>query len=117
MRKTEPSFQNQGASINNLETQVDQIAVAISGRVPGTLPSNIKVNPNKSVTVVTTKSGVQLPEIYVKRSVENKEKVSPTDEEHVEQTEQISAIKESSGTPQVKATVPVRPFELPISFP
>ncbi|KAL2471945.1 Uncharacterized protein Adt_40081 [Abeliophyllum distichum] len=34
--------------------------------------------------------------------------VPSTDEEHVEQTEQTTAMRESSGTPQVKATVPYR---------
>ncbi|KAL2497651.1 Uncharacterized protein Adt_23201 [Abeliophyllum distichum] len=93
-----------------------QMIVAISARVLGTLASNTEVNPKESVTAITTKSEVQLSEIHVKRSVANKEKVSSTDEEHMEQTEQTTDIIESSGTPQVKATVPIKPYEPPISI-
>ncbi|KAL2486517.1 Uncharacterized protein Adt_31273 [Abeliophyllum distichum] len=117
MRKTETSFQNQGASIKNLETQMGHMVIALSGRAPGTLPSNIEVNPKEHVKAITTRSGVQLPEIHVKRSIPNNEKVSSTNEEHVEQTEQPTYIKESSGTPHVKATVPIKPYDPPIPFP
>ncbi|KAL2465118.1 Uncharacterized protein Adt_40969 [Abeliophyllum distichum] len=51
---------------------------------------------------------------YVMRSVANKEMVPSTEEEHVEQTEQTTAMKESSGTPQVKATVPIKAYDPPI---
>ncbi|KAL2505755.1 Aspartic peptidase domain containing protein [Abeliophyllum distichum] len=78
------------------------MAVALSGRAPGTLSSNIEINPKKHVKAITTRSGVQLPEIHVKRSIANKEVVTSTDKEHVEQTEQTTDMKESSGTPQVK---------------
>ncbi|KAL2526437.1 Uncharacterized protein Adt_11491 [Abeliophyllum distichum] len=78
MRKMEASIQNQGASIKNLETQIGQMEVAISSRALGTLPSNTEVNPKEYVKAITTKSGVQLPEIYVKRLVANKERISST---------------------------------------
>ncbi|KAL2512803.1 Uncharacterized protein Adt_18403 [Abeliophyllum distichum] len=97
-----------------------QMAVAISARVPDTLPSNTEVNPKESVTAVTTRSGVQLPKIHVKRPVANKEHVPSTNEEHVEQTEQpeqIVDIKKSSNTPHAKTTVPIKSSEPPISFP
>ncbi|XP_022883647.1 uncharacterized protein LOC111400465 [Olea europaea var. sylvestris] len=42
--KTETNFQNQQASIKNLEQQVGQIAAALSGRAQGTLPSNTETN-------------------------------------------------------------------------
>ncbi|KAL2490725.1 Uncharacterized protein Adt_26353 [Abeliophyllum distichum] len=109
MNKADISFQNQGASIKNLEIQMGQMAVAISGSVLDTLPSNTEVNSKENVTVITARSEVQLPEIHVKRSVANKEKVPSIDEEHVEQTEQTTYIIESSGTPQVKATVHIKP--------
>ncbi|KAL2455450.1 Uncharacterized protein Adt_47274 [Abeliophyllum distichum] len=80
MKQTEINLQNQSASIKNLETQMGQMAVAISARVPDTLPSNIEVNPKESVTAVTTRSVVQLPEIHVKRPVANKEHIPSTDE-------------------------------------
>ncbi|KAL2491990.1 Uncharacterized protein Adt_27618 [Abeliophyllum distichum] len=59
-----------------------------------------------------------LPEVgfNYQRSVANKEMVPSTNEEHVEQTEQTTAMKESSGTPQVKATVPIKAYDLPIPF-
>ncbi|KAL2512901.1 Uncharacterized protein Adt_18501 [Abeliophyllum distichum] len=68
-------------------------------RALGTLPNNIEVNPKEHVKDITTRSGVQVLEIHVKKLVENKEKVPSTDEEHVEQTEQTVDIQESSGTP------------------
>ncbi|KAL2471831.1 uncharacterized protein Adt_39967 [Abeliophyllum distichum] len=76
-------------------------------RSPGTLPSNTDVNPKEHVKAITTRSRVQLPEVHVKRSVANKEMIPSTDDEHVEQTEQTTAIKKSSGTSQVKETVPI----------
>ncbi|KAL2526200.1 Uncharacterized protein Adt_11254 [Abeliophyllum distichum] len=86
----------------------------IRSSVPDTLPSNTEVNPKENVAAITTRSEVQLPKIHVKMPVANKEKVPSTDEEHVEQTEQTTYIKESSGIPQVKATVPIKPYEPPV---
>ncbi|KAL2481023.1 Uncharacterized protein Adt_33989 [Abeliophyllum distichum] len=114
MNKTDISFQNQGTTIKNLKTQVDQTTIALSPRVLDTLPINAVVNPNESVTSVTIRSDVQLPEIHVNRPVENKENEPSTDEEHVEQTKQTSDNKESSDTPQVKSTIPIKPYEHPI---
>ncbi|KAL2497810.1 RNA-directed DNA polymerase [Abeliophyllum distichum] len=51
------------------------MAIALSSRAPGALPSNTEVNPKEHVKAISTRSGVQLPEIYVKRSVANKEMV------------------------------------------
>ncbi|KAL2470782.1 Uncharacterized protein Adt_38918 [Abeliophyllum distichum] len=94
-----------------------QMAVAMSGRLQGTLPSNTKINPRERVHAITTRNGVQLPKIYVKRSVANKEKVPPIDEDHVEQTEQTIDIEENSITQHVKVAVPIKPYESPIHFP
>ncbi|KAL2491248.1 Uncharacterized protein Adt_26876 [Abeliophyllum distichum] len=85
-------------------------------RVPVTLPRNIEVNSKENVTAITTSSEVKLPEIHVKRPVANKENEPSTNEEHVEQTEQIADVIESSGTPQVKATVPIKPMSLQFYF-
>ncbi|KAL2492090.1 Uncharacterized protein Adt_27718 [Abeliophyllum distichum] len=117
MNKTKTNIQNQGTSIKNLETQIDQMAIALSGRAPSTLPSNTEVNSKERVKAITTRSRVQLPDIHVKRSVANKEMVPSTDVEHMEQTEQTTTMKESSGTPLVKATVPINSYDPPISFP
>ncbi|KAL2466103.1 Uncharacterized protein Adt_41954 [Abeliophyllum distichum] len=115
----EINLQNQSDSINNLEPKMGQMADAISARVLDTLPSNTKVNPKESVTAVTTRSGVQLPEIQVNRPIAKKEHVLSTDEEHVElaeQPEQIVDIKESSNIPQTKSTIPIKSSEPLISF-
>ncbi|KAL2532534.1 Uncharacterized protein Adt_05885 [Abeliophyllum distichum] len=82
IRRQGPQFQQP-----EKRTLLEDILVAISARVPDTLPSNTDVNPKESVTAVTTRSVVQLPEIHVNRPVANKEHVPSTDEEHVEQTE------------------------------
>src|SRR5262249_50815499 len=42
---SEARFQNQDASIKNLETQVGQLAKMMSDRAQGTLPSNTELNP------------------------------------------------------------------------
>ncbi|KAL2462156.1 Uncharacterized protein Adt_45576 [Abeliophyllum distichum] len=76
------------------------------------------MNPKDHVKAITTRSGVQLPEIHVKRPVVDKENVLSTNEEHEERTEQTIdiSIKERSCTPQVKKTVPINPYEPSISF-
>ncbi|KAL2491698.1 Uncharacterized protein Adt_27326 [Abeliophyllum distichum] len=93
-----------------------QMAVAMSNRPQGTLPSNTEVNPREQVLAITTRNRVQLPEIHIKRLVAYKEKVPSTDEEHMEQTEQAVDIEESSITPQVKAAAPIKPYEPPIPY-
>ncbi|KAL2542600.1 Uncharacterized protein Adt_03578 [Abeliophyllum distichum] len=79
-----------------------QVAVAMSKRPQGALSSNTEVNPREQVHAITTRSGVQLPEIHIKRPVAYEEKVPSTDEEHVEQAEQAVDIEESSVTPQMQ---------------
>ncbi|KAL2512974.1 Reverse transcriptase Ty1/copia-type domain-containing protein [Abeliophyllum distichum] len=111
MNKIETTLRNQGTSIKNLETQVCQIAVAISGRAPNTLSSNTEVNIKEHVKAITTRSGVQLLEINVNRSVANKEKVPSADEEHIEQTEQTTYIKESSVHDNFQLNNPSDPLE------
>ncbi|KAL2518138.1 RT RNaseH domain-containing protein [Abeliophyllum distichum] len=67
-----------------LSLQSEQVEYIQGGQAPGTLPSNTEVNPKEHIKAITTRSGVQLPEIHAKRSVTNKEMVPSTDEEHVE---------------------------------
>src|SRR5262249_22798097 len=45
-------FQNQDASIKNLETQVGQLAKLMSEKAQGTLPSNTEPNPRGQVNAV-----------------------------------------------------------------
>lgn len=108
--KSKTNFQNQQATIKNLETQVGQIAAILANRVQDILPSDTKNKPRKQVLMVealnyaiieapsikltilfefmchlshslkdledsleeqvqgiTTRSGVQLPEITMKK--------------------------------------------------
>ncbi|KAL2461730.1 Uncharacterized protein Adt_45150 [Abeliophyllum distichum] len=94
-----------------------QMAIALLGIALSTLPRYTEVNFKERVKVITTRSGVQLPEIHVKRSVANKKMVPSTDQEHMEQIEQTTNMKESSSTPQIKATVRIKPYDPPIPFP
>lgn len=50
-----------------------QMTLSMTGREPGLLPKNTKINPKEHTKAITTKSGVQLLKIHVKRSVANKE--------------------------------------------
>lgn len=63
---------------------------AILGRAPGILPSNIEVNPKERVKTITSRNGVQLPKIHVKRPATSEEKVPSVDEKHVKQAEQTT---------------------------
>ncbi|XP_010247674.1 PREDICTED: uncharacterized protein LOC104590651 [Nelumbo nucifera] len=62
----ETRFQNQEASIKNLETQVGQLAQILSSRVQGTLPSNTEANPREQVQAITLRSGKELQEVEKK---------------------------------------------------
>jgi len=119
MRKTETNFQNQGAAIKNLETQMGQLALSMTGRVSGALPINIEVNPREHVQAITTRSGVQLPEIHVKRPGVDKETVDPLGkeiEEDVDNTKKIP-VRESPEKSQQEPDKSINPYEPPIPFP
>ncbi|XP_022864248.1 uncharacterized protein LOC111384222, partial [Olea europaea var. sylvestris] len=98
---------------------VGLIAAALSGRAQGTLPSNTETNPKEQVKVITTRSGVQLPEIHVKRLPTVIEKAPIMGEEQVDESDKASKENqvESSDSPQVKATPPVKAYVPPIPFP
>src|SRR5262249_34728926 len=49
---SEARFQNQEASIKNLETQIGQLAKMMFERVQGTLPSNTEPNPRGQVNAI-----------------------------------------------------------------
>ncbi|XP_010247294.1 PREDICTED: uncharacterized protein LOC104590358 [Nelumbo nucifera] len=87
-------FQNQEASINNLETQLGQLAQMISSRVQGALPSNTEANLSEQVQAITLRSDAlaQMPH-YAKFSKEilaNKRKLG--DVATVALNEECSAI-------------------------
>ncbi|XP_022841909.1 uncharacterized protein LOC111365593 [Olea europaea var. sylvestris] len=119
MRRTKTTLQDQTAAIKNLETQVGQIAISMTGRAPGNLPSNTEINPKEHAKAITTRSGVQLPEPHVKSSGANKESTPTLEEEIVEQTDNAigDEVKRNSETSQGKNTNPVNPHEPPIPFP
>ncbi|XP_022866202.1 uncharacterized protein LOC111386005 [Olea europaea var. sylvestris] len=120
MRRTETTLQDQNAAIKNLETQVGQMAVSMMGRAPGNLPSNTEINPKEYAKAITTRSGVQLPEIHVKRSTVSKESSQTLDEEVGEHSENPieDEVKKSYNVSQSGATIrPVNPHEPPIPFP
>ncbi|XP_020425758.1 uncharacterized protein LOC109950616 [Prunus persica] len=62
MTETKTQFQNQQASIQNLEVQVGQLANVISGRNQGVFPSQPEVNPKnqEQAKVITLRKGKQV---------------------------------------------------------
>ncbi|XP_010246432.1 PREDICTED: uncharacterized protein LOC104589722 [Nelumbo nucifera] len=92
-------FQNQEASIKNLETQVGQLAQMISSRVQGALPSNTEANPREQVQAITLKSGKELQEVEKKAKEEGK--VSATLETEKKEKEQSDSKKEKSQQLQI----------------
>ncbi|XP_010247987.1 PREDICTED: uncharacterized protein LOC104590915 [Nelumbo nucifera] len=95
----ETRFQNQEASIKNLKTQVGQLALMISFRVQGTLPSNTKANPREQVQTITLRSGKELQEVEKKAKEEGK--MGATLETEKKEEEQFDLMKETSQQPQV----------------
>lgn len=91
----------------------------MTGRAPGNLPSNTEINPKEHAKAITTRSGVQLSEIHVKRLVASKESAPISYDEIVEQTEQTTGdvVKKNSNTSRGTATIPINPHEPPIPFP
>jgi len=55
------------AAIKNIENQIGQLAKILTERQSGTWSSNTEVNPKEQVNAITTRSGVKLLEIHVKR--------------------------------------------------
>ncbi|XP_022855324.1 uncharacterized protein LOC111376589 [Olea europaea var. sylvestris] len=117
-----PGFQQQqqqGRRPSLEDFLVGQIAAALSGRAQGTLPSNTETNPKEQIKAITTCSGIQLPEIHVKRPATVIEKAPIMGEEQVDESDKASEENqvESSDSPQVKATAPVKAYVPPIPFP
>ncbi|KAL9416753.1 hypothetical protein AB3S75_039861 [Citrus x aurantiifolia] len=108
MTKTETTFQNQTASIRNLEVQVGQIANLLSSRQHGSLPSNTKTNPKEQVNAIILRSGKQLDE--------PRKEAKKVDEEQTEDTTKVSKAT-SSEIPQPKLATLVKAYVPPIHFP
>ncbi|KAH9671114.1 hypothetical protein KPL70_017227 [Citrus sinensis] len=107
MTKTETTFQNQSASIQNLEVQVGQIANLLSSRQYGSLPSNTETNSKEQVNVIILRSGKQLDEL--------RKEAKKVDEEQVEDTTKV--LKAASlEIPQPQPATPVKAYIPPIPF-
>ncbi|XP_022876784.1 uncharacterized protein LOC111394989 [Olea europaea var. sylvestris] len=114
MRKTDATLPDQSAAIKNLETQMGQMAISMTGRAPENLPRNTEINPKEQAKAITTRNRVQLPEIHVKRSGVIGETFFPVEDETVVKE---STPKENSEKSQDKVKVTVIPYEPPIPFP
>ncbi|XP_052204069.1 uncharacterized protein LOC127809347 [Diospyros lotus] len=98
------------AAIKNIETQIGQLAKILIERQKGTRPSNTEVNPKEQANVITTKSGVQSPEIHVKRpSVEKKTDAAKETTTENKEPEDIAEQEEVVSSP-IKPYVPLIPF-------
>ncbi|XP_022865368.1 uncharacterized protein LOC111385223 [Olea europaea var. sylvestris] len=130
MQRTNKSLQVQDAAIKNLENQMGQIAKALSERQQGALSSDTDINPKQQVMVVkvveneevgtiTTRNGIQFPEITVERRVKVNEKVPSIDEEQVDKSEQPDKIvsHQESENLQVKTIAHIKPYLPPVTFP
>ena len=109
--KTEQTFQNQAASIRNLEAQVGQIANTLAEKVQGALPSTTETNPREHVKAITLRSGKQVDiQQTTKESLS-----SPIEETHpdTQEGENVQATTEPKPT---TSTVPP-PYVQPILFP
>src|SRR5262249_12101027 len=68
---SEARFQNQDASIRNIETQVGQLVKLMSKRAQGTLPSNTEPNPRGQVNTIFLGSIEETPIKSMKEEIEN----------------------------------------------
>ncbi|KAL2543278.1 Uncharacterized protein Adt_04256 [Abeliophyllum distichum] len=119
LERLDINSQNQQTSIRKIETQIGQLALQLSDRKPGTLPSTTETNPREQVNAITTRSGVQLSEIYVKRTEKNVEqlmiKEEETGQQHEKSKEEVS--KESAESSKVREPIPVKAYVPLIPFP
>ncbi|XP_052172173.1 uncharacterized protein LOC127788102 [Diospyros lotus] len=111
------------AAINNIENQIGQLEKILTKRQPSMCPSNTEVNPNEQVNVITTRSGVQLPEIHVRRpgvakDTKNVQEI-PTESDEFEAPKNQEE-QEASAKQEIQEKVmppPVKPYVPPIPFP
>ena len=111
MTKTETTFQNQAASIRNLEVQMGQIANLLSSRPQGSLPSNTETNPKEQMNAIILRNG---------RQRENLPKeVKEVEEDNMEQTKDTTRTFETASTeiPQSQQSALVKAYVPPIPFP
>ncbi|KAL2491673.1 Uncharacterized protein Adt_27301 [Abeliophyllum distichum] len=102
----------QDVAIKNIENQMGQLAKMLTERQPGTWPSNTEVNPKEKVNAITTRSGVELPEIHVKRSGVDKETASS--KERATTSEKAVEKEKEDSLPEY---IPPPAYVPPILFP
>ncbi|GKU88113.1 hypothetical protein SLEP1_g2414 [Rubroshorea leprosula] len=97
----EAAVQNQGASIQNLEVQVGQLANMISRRNQGALPNNTEINPNEQVNAITLRSEkqIQREQDMISESKEKEKEIHGEDE-----------VQEPSKPKEIKPYMPPVPF-------
>ncbi|CAL9012887.1 unnamed protein product [Prunus brigantina] len=107
MTETKTQFQNQSASIRNLEMQVGQLANVLSGRNQGVLPSQPEINPKnqEQVMAITIREKKQV-NIVVDLEKEKLEKEKEAEKSQEEENYAVMPIP----SPQLKPYVPQIPF-------
>ena len=113
MQQQATQLNNQAAQLRSLEAQMGQMAKLLTERQPGSLPSNLEVNPrrdgNEHVKAVTLRSGKDLetkekPSTTKEVEAENVIQHSQSDDTNKEQPQE----KQSSETSiEAKASIPV----------
>ncbi|XP_022860055.1 uncharacterized protein LOC111380658 [Olea europaea var. sylvestris] len=96
MQRTDKILQIQGVVFKNLENQMGQIAKALLEKQQGVLPSDTEINPKQQVMAV--------------KVVENEEVGAITTRSGIQ-------LLEITVERWVKATVPIKPYGLPVPFP
>ena len=107
MTKTETTFQNQAASIRNLEVQMGQIANLLFSRPQGSVPGNTETNPKEQINAIILRSGKQLEDLP--------KEAKKVDEKQAEDTTKVSNAT-SLEIPQPKPAAPVKAYVPPIPF-
>ncbi|XP_070009960.1 uncharacterized protein [Nicotiana sylvestris] len=64
---TDEKVESQHSAIKNLEIQVSQLAILMSGQIQGALPSNTEKNPKEHLKAISLRSGKSLDDPYADR--------------------------------------------------
>ncbi|KAJ4717074.1 Retrotransposon gag protein [Melia azedarach] len=97
MTRTKTTFQNQAASIRNLEVQVGQLASMMTERQQGSLPSNTETNPREHVNAITLRSGKKLEEPKDKIKEQKREQHEPSSSNQAK-TEEVNDEEQTIST-------------------
>ncbi|XP_076891319.1 uncharacterized protein LOC143542665 [Bidens hawaiensis] len=111
-REHETFMKNQGASIQNLERQMGDIASRLNERPPGTLPSNTEQNPKGFAKAeVTTVGVVEQPAVDGEEQVEEEIQIdSPPAKVHQRRSPASTAQAEKQSKPPLRVYKPKVPY-------